>query len=147
MPVWLTDWKNVNPVAEGLRSYNTFTYLVAWRQYGTQRKINGFATAPCGTLALIETAIVKITTLQCMRSLLGTRLSGGYSLPIHMAYLHVNSPYARRGLGRQRLPKDPFFATGCGRSPHPVAKRRVIGGPGTLWVSLQTSQFDITCVR
>src|SRR4051794_7309396 len=42
-----------------------------------------------------------------------------------------HSPYAKRGLGRRCLPKNPFFSARRGRSPRLAEKRKVLGGPGT----------------
>jgi hypothetical protein len=56
----------------------------------------------------------------------------------------MNSPYAKRGLGRQRLPKYPYFSTRRGHSPRLVEKRELLGGPGTITQklpgALQTSR-------
>src|SRR5215213_7210039 len=52
-----------------------------------------------------------------------------------------NSPYAVGGFGEAKPPQDPPFPVLRRRSLRSTGKRRVIGGPGTLWVSLQTSHI------
>src|SRR3954453_406037 len=52
-----------------------------------------------------------------------------------------NRTYAKTGLGRQGLPKNPFFSPRRGLRPRRVEKRRVLGG----LQALQTSRIGAAC--
>ena len=58
-----------------------------------------------------------------------------------LGVVSINATYAVEGLGEASLPEIDISPPACAAMPRRRAGKESHGGPGTLWVSLQTSRL------